>query len=51
MTEDLVSVRYMVDDVDAAITFYTTYFGFTVRHSATPAFADGTGGWSPGGCG
>jgi len=40
MTEDLVSVRYMVDDVDAAITFYTTYFGFTVRHSATPAFAD-----------
>ena len=40
MTEDLVSVRYMVDDVDAAITFYTTYFGFTVLHSATPAFAD-----------
>jgi len=40
MTEDLVSVRYMVDDVDAAITFYTTSFGFTVRHSATPAFAD-----------
>ena len=40
MTDDLVSVRYMVDDVDAAITFYTTYFGFTVRHSATPAFAD-----------
>ena len=40
MTEDLVSVRYMVDDVDAAITFYATYFGFSVRHSATPAFAD-----------
>ena len=37
---DLVSVRYMVDDVEAAIDFYTTHLGFTVRMSAAPAFAD-----------
>src|SRR3954465_9095912 len=30
----------MVDDVEAAVDFYTTYFGFTVRSSAAPAFAD-----------
>ena len=40
MPEDLVSVRYMVDDVDAAVAFYTTHFGFTLRMSAAPAFAD-----------
>jgi catechol 2,3-dioxygenase-like lactoylglutathione lyase family enzyme len=40
MAEDLVSVRYMVDDVDAAVAFYTTHFGFTLRMSAAPAFAD-----------
>lgn len=40
MEQDLVSVRYMVDDVDAAIAFYTTHFGFTVRSNAAPAFAD-----------
>jgi catechol 2,3-dioxygenase-like lactoylglutathione lyase family enzyme len=37
---DLASVRYLVDDVQAAIDFYTTHFGFTVRMSAAPAFAD-----------
>ena len=37
---DLVSVRYMVDDVDAAVDFYTTHLGFTLRMSAAPAFAD-----------
>jgi catechol 2,3-dioxygenase-like lactoylglutathione lyase family enzyme len=37
---DLVSVRYMVDDVDAAIDFYTKHLGFTLRMSAAPAFAD-----------
>jgi predicted enzyme related to lactoylglutathione lyase len=37
---DLVSVRYLVDDVDAAVDFYTRQFGFTVRSSAAPAFAD-----------
>ena len=40
MPEDLVSVRYLVDDVDAAIDFYTEHFGFTVLSSAPPAFAD-----------
>jgi len=40
MPDDLVSVRYMVDDVQAAVDFYTTHFGFTVRSSAVPAFAD-----------
>jgi predicted enzyme related to lactoylglutathione lyase len=39
-----VNVRYMVDDVAAAIDFYTTHFGFTVRTSALPAFADVTRG-------
>jgi catechol 2,3-dioxygenase-like lactoylglutathione lyase family enzyme len=37
---DLVSVRYLVDDVDASIDFYTKHLGFTVRMSAAPAFAD-----------
>jgi catechol 2,3-dioxygenase-like lactoylglutathione lyase family enzyme len=40
MPDDLVNVRYMVDDVETAIDFYTTHFGFTVRSSHTPAFAD-----------
>jgi catechol 2,3-dioxygenase-like lactoylglutathione lyase family enzyme len=30
----------MVDDVEAAIAFYTAHFGFTVRANAAPAFAD-----------
>ncbi|WBB50406.1 VOC family protein [Verrucosispora sp. WMMA2044] len=34
------SVRYIVDDVQAAIDFYTTHLGFTVNMSAAPAFAD-----------
>jgi catechol 2,3-dioxygenase-like lactoylglutathione lyase family enzyme len=37
---DLVSVRYMVDDVHDAIDFYTRHLGFTLRRSALPAFAD-----------
>jgi catechol 2,3-dioxygenase-like lactoylglutathione lyase family enzyme len=37
---DLVSVRYMVSDVEEAIEFYTTHLGFQVRMSAAPAFAD-----------
>ena len=40
MPDELVNVRYMVDDVDSAIDFYTTQFGFTLRSSAAPAFAD-----------
>ncbi|MFE5503993.1 VOC family protein [Amycolatopsis japonica] len=40
MTSDLVSVRYLVDDVAAAVEFYTGHLGFAVRSSALPAFAD-----------
>ena len=40
MPDEIVNVRYMVDDVDSAIDFYTTQFGFTLRSSAAPAFAD-----------
>jgi len=44
MSEQHASVRYIVDDVQAAIDFYTTHLGFTVRMSAAPAFADVTRG-------
>lgn len=37
---EMVSVRYMVDDVEASIDFYTKHLGFTLRMSAAPAFAD-----------
>jgi catechol 2,3-dioxygenase-like lactoylglutathione lyase family enzyme len=40
MSDEFVNVRYMVDDVQAAIDFYGDHFGFTVRSSAAPAFAD-----------
>jgi len=40
VAEEAVNVRYMVDDVEAAIAFYTTHFGFTVRSNMAPAFAD-----------
>jgi catechol 2,3-dioxygenase-like lactoylglutathione lyase family enzyme len=40
MNDELVSVRYMVDDVEGAVAFYTTHFGFTVNTSFPPAFAD-----------
>lgn len=40
MPESAVNVRYMVDDVEAAIAFYTTHFGFTLRSNMAPAFAD-----------
>ena len=35
-----VNVRYMVDDVEAAVAFYTTHLGFQLISSAAPAFAD-----------
>jgi catechol 2,3-dioxygenase-like lactoylglutathione lyase family enzyme len=38
--DDLVSVRYLVDDVEAAIAFYTTHFDFEVLTNPAPAFAD-----------
>jgi catechol 2,3-dioxygenase-like lactoylglutathione lyase family enzyme len=39
-TMTTVNVRYMVDDVEAAVAFYTTYFGFTLISKTAPAFAD-----------
>lgn len=38
------SVRYIVDDVPAAIDFYTTQLGFELRTNPAPAFADVTRG-------
>ena len=37
---DTVHVRYMVDDVPAAVHFYTTHLGFTLLTNQGPAFAD-----------
>src|SRR5256886_12831917 len=34
------NVRYMVNDVDAAVAFYTTHFGFRLLSNAAPALAD-----------
>src|SRR6476660_9867593 len=39
-TAEIVSVRYMVSDVEASIAFYTELLGFEVLTSAAPAFAD-----------
>jgi catechol 2,3-dioxygenase-like lactoylglutathione lyase family enzyme len=36
----VVNVRYIVDDVDAAVAFYTKHFGFQTGIVASPAFAD-----------
>jgi catechol 2,3-dioxygenase-like lactoylglutathione lyase family enzyme len=35
-----VNVRYMVDDVEAAVAFYTARLGFTLISKTAPAFAD-----------
>jgi catechol 2,3-dioxygenase-like lactoylglutathione lyase family enzyme len=40
MDNDMVNVRYMVDDVDKTIDFYTRHLGFTVLSNQAPAFAD-----------
>jgi len=37
---EMVSVRYMVDDVAEAVDFYVKLLGFEVLHSYPPAFAD-----------
>ena len=44
MPDAVVSVRYMVDDVDAAVAFYTKHFGFALGSNAAPAFAEVTRG-------
>jgi catechol 2,3-dioxygenase-like lactoylglutathione lyase family enzyme len=35
-----VNVRYMVHDVEAALTFYTSHLGFKLLSKTLPAFAD-----------
>ena len=42
--DSTVNVRYLVDDVEAALYFYTTYLGFRLRTAHLPAFADVTRG-------
>ena len=44
MNTDQVNVRYMVEDVDAAIEFYTKQLGFKLGTNSSPAFADVTRG-------
>ena len=40
MSEATVNVRYMVDDVEAAVAWYTAHLGFTPISKHAPAFAD-----------
>jgi catechol 2,3-dioxygenase-like lactoylglutathione lyase family enzyme len=40
MSDETVNVRYMVDDVEAAIDFYTAHLGFSRISNMAPAFAD-----------
>jgi catechol 2,3-dioxygenase-like lactoylglutathione lyase family enzyme len=42
--DEYASVRYLVDDVPAAIDFYTRHLGFTLHTNPAPAFADVTRG-------
>jgi catechol 2,3-dioxygenase-like lactoylglutathione lyase family enzyme len=39
-TDEMVNVRYMVDDVNEAIAFYTNFLDFEVISNSAPAFAD-----------
>lgn len=43
-SDEMVSVRYIVDDVAAAVSFYTRHFGFEPLTNAAPAFAAVTRG-------
>jgi catechol 2,3-dioxygenase-like lactoylglutathione lyase family enzyme len=38
--DEIINVRYMVDDVAESIAFYTDLLGFELLTSAAPAFAD-----------
>lgn len=40
MSEVVVNVRYMVDDVEAAIEWYSKHLGFSLLSNHAPAFAD-----------
>ncbi len=43
-SDTMVNVRYMVDDVDDSVAFYTKQLGFNLLSNASPAFADVTRG-------
>jgi catechol 2,3-dioxygenase-like lactoylglutathione lyase family enzyme len=43
-TMETANVRYLVDDVRAAVDFYTGHLGFSVQTDAGPAFASVTRG-------
>lgn len=36
---DMARVRYMVNDINAAVEFYTKHFGFELKRSSGPHFA------------
>jgi catechol 2,3-dioxygenase-like lactoylglutathione lyase family enzyme len=40
MATEHVNVRYMVDDVQASVDWYTKHLGFSLLSNAAPAFAD-----------
>ncbi|MEU4159104.1 VOC family protein [Actinoplanes sp. NPDC026670] len=40
MSDSTVNVRYLVDDVQSAVDFYTTHLGFEPITTFLPAFAD-----------
>jgi catechol 2,3-dioxygenase-like lactoylglutathione lyase family enzyme len=40
VTDELVNIRYMVNDVQDSVDFYSRHFGFQLRTSTAPAFAD-----------
>jgi catechol 2,3-dioxygenase-like lactoylglutathione lyase family enzyme len=40
MSDAIVNVRYMVDDVEAAVAWYTKHLGFSLLSKHAPAFAD-----------
>ena len=44
MPTETVNVRYIVDDVEAAVAWYTKHLGFELLSKHAPAFADVTRG-------
>jgi catechol 2,3-dioxygenase-like lactoylglutathione lyase family enzyme len=40
MSSTTVNVRYMVDNVEAAVAWYTEHLGFSLLSNYAPAFAD-----------
>jgi catechol 2,3-dioxygenase-like lactoylglutathione lyase family enzyme len=40
MSETTVNVRYMVNDVEASVEWYTKHLGFSLLSNHAPAFAD-----------